>query len=202
MRIVPALLLLLAACASSAPDRPAPRAVEPGGPVIVDADGFPPEITGLLTTAEADSCGVCVREKRAEAFELAELWFAPGHFVEPGATPGWRLLPGGEAELYFGDTGETSPRLSFRFHTEDDHLVGISPEDYTDPQLAVRILERPAGTPGTETLEVIRFAYGDGESFLFDEATNRLQVQCRVIEGDAGSSTSRFGGTQRESRRR
>jgi len=202
MRIALPALLLLAACASGATQHPAPSAAEPGGVVVVQAQEFPVEITGLLTEAEADSCGVCIREKRADAFEIAGEWFAPGHLVEAGTTRGWWLLEGGDQELYFGEPGETSPRLTFRFHTADAHLVGIAPEDFTDRGLAARILARPAGEPGTETLEVVEFRYGNGESFHFDEERNRIQVQCRVLDAKASADSLGIGGPMRASGRR
>jgi hypothetical protein len=124
---------------------------------------------------------VCIREKRADAFALADEWFTPGTRVQSTAQSGWRVLPGGEQELYFGSPEERLPTLSFRFHTDSDHLIGIRPDQYTDEDLARRILALPPGESRTETLEVIPFAYGDGASFLFDEEQNRLQVQCRVL---------------------
>lgn len=202
MRQALPLILFLAACASGAADRPGPVPSVPGGPVVVHATEFPDEITGLLSAAEADSCGVCVREKRADAFEIAGVWFAPGYLVDAGASTGWYLLASEDQELYFGEPGEATPRLSFRFHTQDDHLVGIAPEDFTDPDLAARILARPPGEPGTEVLEVVRFAYGDGESFHFDEAKNRVQVQCRILEDRPADDASPYGGTLRGSSQR
>jgi hypothetical protein len=170
------VLIVLAACASgrgpgTAPDTPG---------VLTPAD-FPEEVTNLLTAAEADSCGVCIREKRADAFALADEWFAPGTRVQSVTDQRWHLLEGGEQELYFGLADAGSPTLSFRFHTEDVHLIGIEPEYYTDPRLAKLILERSLEEPGAESLEVIPFAYGEGASFLFDEDQNRLQVQCRIL---------------------
>ncbi|RKZ11688.1 hypothetical protein DRQ53_01825 [bacterium] len=140
----------------------------------------------MLTSAEADSCGVCVREKRADAFALADEWFSPGTTIRVVGDDGWKVLPGGEMELYFGDA--SSPTLSFRFHTEDAHLVGIAAEGFTDPQLATRILARTSEETGRESLIVIPFDYGDGESFLFDEYSNRVQVQCQVIADDSGTA--------------
>ncbi len=182
------LLLAIVACASGPDGRTGPGSDPshpPGPPTILAASDFPEEITGLLSAAEADSCGVCIREKRAEAFEIADEWFAPGTRVRIEGEEGWRVLSGGEMELYFGPASETAPGLSFRFHTADAHLVGIEPEDFTDPELAARILARPPEELGGEMLEVIPFVYGDGASFLFDSTQNRLQVQCRILDRNA-----------------
>jgi hypothetical protein len=185
-RLTLLILLALAACASnSGPGSRVSRA--PDQPAVLTSRDFPEEITGLLTAAEADSCGVCIREKRADAFELAEEWFAPETTVQVGTGDGWRVLPGGEMELHFGPASDTSPTLSFRFHTDDIHLVGIMPEHFTDPELVARILARPPGELGSETLEVVPFAYGDGASFIFDADKNRLQVQCRILDSAASS---------------
>jgi hypothetical protein len=174
-------LLTLAACSTAHDSRPTSRAEFPG---VLASEDFPEEVTQLLTAAEADSCGVCIREKRADAFALADEWFAPGTRVQSTAQTGWHVLPGGDHELYFGAPDERLPTLSFRFHTESEHLIGIQPDQYTDEDLARRILARPPGESGTETLEVIPFAYGDGASFLFDEEQNRLQIQCQVLTED------------------
>ena len=165
---------------------------------MVSPREFPAGIRGLLTEAEADSCGVCIREKRAEAFELAEAWFAPGTLVRPDGARGFAVLPGGEMELYFADPDRATPRLSFRFHTVHDHLVGIDPADFTDSLLAAEVLARPEGTEGTEMLEVVAFAYGDGPAFLFDETSNRIQVQCRILGPGEVPDPRAWGGVMRE----
>lgn len=186
------LLVLLAACASGRKDVPLPAddpGRAPGEPLVVQARDFPEEITGLLTAAEADSCGVCIREKRAEAFTIARAWFAPGNRVSADGTPGWRVLSAADQELTFAAADDDAPRLTFRFHTAEEHLVGVDEGDFTDAGLAAAVLARPPGERGHDLLEVVAFDYGEGPGFRFDAARNRIQVQVRVL----GPRSSRFG---------
>ena len=121
MRRLPFLLLLICtACATSSGDRPAPSAARPGERTA-PARGT----QRRRRRVAAGSRPTRVREKRAEAFALAELWFAPGNRVRADDAGGWRVLSDGDRELYFGEPS-TTPRLSFRFHTADEHLVGIA----------------------------------------------------------------------------
>jgi hypothetical protein len=170
--IVLAAIALAAGCGGSPPEVPV-RTAEPG---VVRADEIPGAIAELLTASTEDSCGVCVREKRAEVLEIARRWFPPGTRVEPAAGRPLRVVDGGEMELAFG-TGDLVP-LSFRVHTADEHLIGIAAEDFTEPVLAERVLD---GSVQGVALEVIPFSYGDGPGFLFDTVTNRLQIQCRAV---------------------
>ncbi|HKK71450.1 MAG TPA: hypothetical protein VKA86_09555 [Candidatus Krumholzibacteria bacterium] len=165
-------IALVAGCGGSAPEVPV-RTAEPG---VVRADEIPGEIAELLTASTTDSCGVCVREKRAEVLEIARRWFPPGTRVVPVDARPLRVVDGGEMELAF-DTGDVVP-LSFRVHTADEHLIGIAAEDFTEPALAERVL---GGSVQDVALEVVPFAYGDGPGFLFDTVTNRLQIQCRAV---------------------
>jgi hypothetical protein len=196
------VILLLSACGSGRSVLSGPQQDPDGGPVVIRPAEFPAEITGLLSASEADSCGVCVREKRAEAFALAEVWFAPGTLVRSDGSQGWRVLDGGEMELYFPTESGGPPRLTFRFHTDEGHLVGVEPGDFTDPDLAARVLSRPVDAVGTATLEVVAFAYGTGPSFRFDAARNRIQVQCRVVEDDGPALVPRTGRYGTDSRGR
>ncbi len=165
-------IALAVGCGGSPPEAPV-RTAEPG---VVRADEIPGEIAELLTASTEDSCGVCIREKRAEVLEIARRWFPPGTRVVPVDIRSLRVVDGGEMELAFG-TGDLVP-LSFRVHTADEHLIGIAPEDFTEPALAEHVLN---GSVQDVALEVIPFAYGDGPGFLFDTVTNRLQIQCRVV---------------------
>ena len=176
--IILGLVVLIAGCASSGG-----RGREGEVPTPLQAND---EITALLVSSLSDSCGVCVRDKRREAFAIAEAAFAPGTIVRGAPGANLRVVDRAELELRMGDT-PSSPAVSFRVHTEDEHLIGIAPEHLTPRDRAFVIHDTPEGDVVDVTLEVVPFAYGDGTTFLFDELDNRLQVQCRVVDQSVGN---------------
>lgn len=156
-----------------------PSTGSPGEPLVLTAREVPPDIATLLSTSASDSCGVCERENQADAFELTDAWLAPGTIVRPTADRPLRVLDVADHELVLAAPADTTtPRLTFRFHTSDEHLIGIAPEDFTDAALADAVLA-DASRREVE-LVVVPFAYGEGAGFLFDASRRRIQVQCRL----------------------
>lgn len=157
--------------------------VDPAPPVLHAAD-VPPEAKELLAESEADSCSICAREKRERAFRILEERFPPGAIVASDDDNLFRVLPGGENELFLGDGAADHPLLVYRFHTASTHLVGIAPEDLTDPSTASVLLAAPEDAAFRGMLRVIPYEYGDGPSFLHSAAKGRVVVMCRILAMD------------------
>ncbi len=179
-------LLCLSACGAS---RPAPmsapakagRANDTSSRSVDSTAGFPQESLELLNESTGDSCSICAEKKRKEAFVGLTQAYAPGTILKSTALRHFAPLAGGEQELTLTDYDRTAPALTFRYHDEKNHLVGIAENDFTDSTLAARI---GAMTPGLEfdgAIQIVAFEYGDGPSFLYSRATNHLEVQCRVL---------------------
>lgn len=175
------VVCFLAACSGGVDQRVADGPSAATVPPVVLATDVPAKVGELLAASETDSCGICVREKQEDAIGMAGKLFVPGALVE--ADPGHMLrrLAGGDMELYFGTAEETAPDITFRFHSRDENLVGIRPEDYSDQELVAAVLAAEPGAAVPVRLEVIRFEYGDAPAILFDAHLNRLQVQCKLV---------------------
>lgn len=150
---------------------------QPGDPVV----GIPPEAVELLNKSMTDSCSVCVRDLRRRAFRLLGERYPPGVIVTSDSLSWFIRAPSGENEMILAPHRPGDPMLTFRFHTTDDHLVGISESDLTEKSLADRYRSAAAGTRFQGALEVVAFAYGDGPTFLYHASNNRVEVHCRIL---------------------
>ncbi len=137
------------------------------------------EAVDLLAKSASDSCSICAREARDQAFALLADRFPPGRIIESERSHPFRITSLGENELSF-DLLPAS--IGFRFHTAEDHLVGIAEADWTSPSVATILHTTPPGNPVDGSVEIIPFAYGDGPAFSYSPSTGRLHVHCRVVE--------------------
>ena len=90
-------------------------------------------------------------------------------------------------ELYriTGENGEEMfPLLTFRFHTKDEHLVGILEEDFTDNKFVQKYRKRTEGRQFNGKIVIIKYQYGDGPAFNYYQALNRVQVHCKILNLD------------------
>lgn len=188
------LLVLLPSCASRAPStgeagiRASFTGAGTGAEVMKDATagsrapllaGFPEEALDLLTQSTRDSCSICADRNREKAFRLLDSFYAPGTILTTG--PEQTFLAAGEEELTLSSYRRDAPKLTLRFHTASEHLVGVDSTDYTGEEWASHLKENPeANFDGM--IQMIEYAYGDGPTYLYFPSENHLQLQCKVLE--------------------
>lgn len=155
---------------------------------------LPTEAFILLAQATVETCAICADKERGKAVALLSRTFTPGQELTTDSA--CRLIKSGngdELELSLSSyppaavmeslpEGAKPPRLVFRFHTSDKHLVGIAANDFTDPALAATYRSSPPGTTFAGRLRFIAYQYGDGESFNYYLKTNTVQVHCVVMQ--------------------
>jgi len=160
----------------------------------VMAVDLPTEAFQILAQASVESCAICAEKERKKAFALLNRTFTPGQELTTDHT--CHLIKSGnddEQELTITcypptavmeslPEGATPPRLVFRFHTPDKHLVGIAPFDFTDPSLAAAYRSAPLGTVFEGRLRYTAYQYGDGETFNYYLKTNTVQLHCVIIQ--------------------
>lgn len=144
-------------------------------------DAILTEAFDLLAKSMTDSCSACAREFRRHAFERLGERFPPGLVVRSDSLSRFLRADQGENELILTSQPEGAPRLSFRFHTAANRLVGIADTDMTDEGLADWCRSAPAGAAFDGELEIVAFAYGDGPTFLYHASSNTIELQCRVL---------------------
>jgi len=139
----------------------------------------------LIAGSIVDSCSICARQSRENAFQLLDQEFPVGGVF--ATTDSCFLVRSSAAEenelvLTCRSAGKESlPLLIFRFHTPANHLVGISPEDFT---LDGPVREYSAAGPEMAlrgTLKIVAFRYGDRPSFIYSTNRGVLQVQCQLL---------------------
>ncbi len=184
-------MLLLAGCsAASRPSRlPAPDRSPHDSPVVQSpiqpgdrADGLPAEAFELLTKSMDDSCSACARDFRRQAFQLLEERFPPGVILRSDSLCQFTRAPGSEDALVLASQLRADPKLTFRFHTAANHLVGIAESDMTDESVAARCRAAIDGAALRGALEIVVFEYGDGPTFLYHASNNSVEVQCQILE--------------------
>ncbi len=145
-----------------------------------------------MEKSRKETCSVCIDNLREEAFGI----------LTESMRPYTRLSAGKNCPLVFSkDDGEPEfqpvcyaeisdpsdrasdlPVLIFRFHTRDRHMIGISPEDFTNDTIADFIFSAPRDAVFHGVIELVPFRYGDGPTFIYFDETNRLAIQCRILE--------------------
>jgi hypothetical protein len=146
---------------------------------------FPEKPLRLLAESVKDTCPICAKQTREKAFQLIEEQFFAGSML---ATTGFcrlvRMASSDENELALScdvPGKESLPLLTFRFHTSANHLVGVSPADYTEETVAKEFLSAAPGTVFEGTIETILFRYGDGTTFSYSASRGVVQVHCRLL---------------------
>jgi len=179
MRRTALLLSLLAlACAG------APRVAPPVGggdasaertaavPVSFPFDELSRAAFDLLSESAVDSCSICAREAREEAFRILNETIRPGAVLRGGPDCPFLAAPDAGNEFLLSCFAHGELTLLFRAHTAANRLVGIESADLTPDSLA----GRPAAAA-----RIIPFPYGDGDAFLYHPAENRLEVMVRPL---------------------
>ncbi len=166
---------------------------QPGPASTVSLGDLPTEALALLGKSVAESCAVCVREMRAEAFAMLDDHYSPGtllasdagtRFTRRADAPGELVLARGDSapgRLYSLEAS-AMPALTFRYHTDLDHLVGVAASDRTESGVTERLAAAPAGALFEGVFEVVPFAYGDGAAFRYSPAKQEVQIHCRIVE--------------------
>lgn len=147
-----------------------------GGP------GFPIEALQLLNQSSLDSCAVCARRNRSEAFEILDRTHRPGKLIATTSDAHFIRVPGGENELSLTSYALEGPILTFRFHTSEKHLIGIADTDQSDPSTALAFAAAGGGERLIGLLELVEYAYGDGPTYLYSPTQNHLQFQCKILD--------------------
>ena len=154
---------------------------------------LPMEALEKLVESGNSDCPICVRQLQKEAFEILSFTLEPGrviHTTRECLLIRSKSLASNELKLTcdFGDGPQLEkdagrfPRVMFRFHTLQDHLVGIDIKDYTPERFAALYRNAPTNTVFYGSLEIIYFSYGDGPSFLYSTAEDRIQIHCRILD--------------------
>jgi hypothetical protein len=147
---------------------------------------FPEEALRLIAESAGDSCSICARQTREKAFQLLEEQFPAGRILTTTGSScrlvRTALTEENELVLSCDFPGkESPPLLTFRFHTSANHLVGISPADFTEEGIASEYLSAIPGTVFGGTLKTIVFRYGDGTTYNYSVSRGVIQVHCCLI---------------------
>ena len=185
-----AAVLLVAGCSATSKSSRSPTAerppdapvdslrAQPGRAVAV----LPIEALELLTKSTTDSCSICARDLRTRAFRQLEERYPPGTILSGDPSIGFMRAPGDVNQWMIASDQPGAPRLTFRYHTAEDHLVGVAETDWTAPSVAERCRSIPEGTVFQAVLEVVPFAYGDGHAFLYHAPRNSVEIHCKILE--------------------
>ncbi|WP_169829489.1 hypothetical protein [Desulfatibacillum aliphaticivorans] len=158
-----------------------------GGVFQVYAEDPKQEALDLLAEAHGEECRVCRERLQAKAFEILEHVYYPDLEI---AADGACVFVKSESEnqLVLTCRGEERiddpnyPLVTFLFHTQDKHLVGIDPKDYTPDAAAQTVNQAPANARFQGKIQILAYPYGDGDAFNFYPSANHLQVHCKLLE--------------------
>ncbi|HQO02947.1 MAG TPA: hypothetical protein PLI62_11795 [Spirochaetota bacterium] len=160
----------------------------------VFSQDLPDAAMNMLAEIKTETCVICQEKLAKKAFAILEKELRPGKDLSFRDANRLILKQGYGAHLLTRqkDQGakrnnedmENRPEVLFRFHTDRNHLAGISRDDYTGKAFAEKLKRLRAGTAFHGTLQLIEFKYGDGTCFNFFQKQNEIVVHCKILSLD------------------
>ena len=106
---------------------------------------LPKEALELLAESASDPCSICESKTREKAFKILNVSFMPGKILRSNNLCRFmRTKACGENELALTCHLTPLPFLTFRFHTAEKHMVGVSTPD-SNCGLCIRLRFRGHG---------------------------------------------------------
>jgi hypothetical protein len=144
---------------------------------------LPKEAFELLAESASDPCSICAVETREKAFKILNVAFKPRKILRSNNLCRFmRSDACGENELILSCHLTPLPLLTFRFHTAEKHLVGVSPTDFTAERLARKYRRAGTGVLFEGAIEIVEYRYGDGPAYNYYLVGNHVQVHCRLLD--------------------
>ena len=157
-----------------------------------------------LTESSTDPCSICAKQMRKKAFKALNTELRPERifhsselcrFIRTTEFSGNELsltccplISGQDTELERDPGSVELPWLTFRFHTAGHYLVGVAEKDFTDASQADTFYSLPPGTVFDGRVELVRYEYGDGPTYIYYRKSNHLEIHCRLLEVKTDSS--------------
>ena len=155
---------------------------------------LPAAAMNMLAEAKTETCVICQEKLRKKAFVLLEKKLRPGKALLFSDTNRLVLTQGYASHLLKlqkvrsansdNEDMEHFPEVTFRFHTDRNHLTGISRNDYTRGAAVEKLKRIRGGTSLHGTIQLIEFKYGDGTCFNFFPKRNEIIIHCRILSLD------------------
>jgi|SRR6056297_2306334 len=177
------VMIILTACATPSKEKKAHSCVE-----------VPYLSLKLLAESTIDPCSICAKKLKRQAFSIIDEEFKPGRMLLFGND--CSMLKTETCDVneftissYSNEEYATDPRgekhpfpvFLFRFHTADNHLVGISSDDYTEETLANLYQKIKAGEKVRGKAVVVKYEYGDGAAANYFDERNALVIHVQVV---------------------
>ncbi len=177
-------VLFISACATQQKEKKAHSCVE-----------VPYLSLKLLAESTIDPCSICAKKLKRQAFSIVDEEFKPGRVLvfhndcsmiktEKCNENEFMISSYTGGECITDKKGEKHPFpiMVFRFHNEKNHLVGISPSDYTKKSITDSFKTFKPGDGFTGKVLIIPYGYGDGAAANYFEKRNALVIHVKVIE--------------------
>ena len=144
---------------------------------------LPMEAFELLAESTSDPCSICAVETREKAFKILNVTFKPGKILRSNNLCRFmRTDACEENELILTCNPAPPPFLTFRFHTTEKHLVGVSTPDFTEEKFARKYRGAAIGVLFEGAIEIVKYRYGDGPAYNYYIIGNHIQVHCKVLD--------------------
>ncbi len=148
----------------------------------------------LLAESTIDPCSICAKKLKRQAFSMINEHFPPGRelvfrdecsMIKNDHCDKNEFMissyTGGEYITSEDGQKQAFPHLVFRFHTEEDHLVGISKGDYTKKSLAYAFDSFKMNEGFTGKVVMVPYSYGDGDAANYFSERNTLVMHVKLV---------------------
>lgn len=158
-----------------------------------DCNGIPPAALRLLAESTIDPCSICQKKLQRQAYAIVARELFPGKKLTFASTcplaktndcqdnelimqnsgyPEKVVIKGKEAEM---------PEVFYKFFSQDMHIAGITPDDYTSNSIQTMYKTLKINSPVEAQLEIISYNYSDCPSALYLHDRNALIIFCKIL---------------------
>jgi hypothetical protein len=155
---------------------------------------LPDAAMNMLAEIKTETCVICQEKLAKKAFAILEKELQPGKeltfkdanrlFLKQGYAAHLLARQKNQGVNINNEDMENRPEVSFRFHTDRNHLAGVSRDDYTGRNFVEKLKRQRADAVFHGTLQLIEFKYGDGTCFNFFQKQNEIVIHCKILSLD------------------
>ena len=84
-------------------------------------------------------------------------------------------------KIIINGTEAAMPKVLYKFFSQDKHIVGIAPDDYTSNSIQNMYRTLKIDSPVEARLKIISYHYSDCPSALYLHERNALIIFCKIL---------------------
>ncbi len=158
-----------------------------------DCNSISPAALRLLAESTIDPCSICQKKLQKQAYAIVSRELIPGKKLTFTNTcplaktndcqDNELIIKNNEypKKIIINGTEAAMPKVLYKFFSQDKHIVGIAPDDYTSNSIQNMYQTLKMDSPVEARLEIISYHYSDCPSALYLHDRNALIIFCKIL---------------------